>query len=91
MWNAKGDYVPLGYWSTLEGHISIICACMPAMRAFARRLFPKVFGDTQHNISRDLSPGPPHYKIIPLKPKRHESDIFPLVHVESSMTNSQNG
>jgi hypothetical protein len=26
-----GDYVPVGYWSTIEVHVSVICACLPAI------------------------------------------------------------
>ena len=36
----SGDYVPLGYWSTLEVHISIVIACLPSIRALFIRLFP---------------------------------------------------
>ncbi|ODH47291.1 hypothetical protein GX48_06632 [Paracoccidioides brasiliensis] len=40
-----GDHVPAGYWSTIEGHASILCACMPAIRALLRKIFPSLFGD----------------------------------------------
>ncbi|OJD24768.1 hypothetical protein ACJ73_03866 [Blastomyces percursus] len=43
--NITWDHVPVGYWSTIEGHASILCACMPAIRALLRKLFPTVFGD----------------------------------------------
>ncbi|PGH01028.1 hypothetical protein GX51_05464 [Blastomyces parvus] len=43
--NITWDHVPVGYWSTIEGHASILCACMPAIRALLRKLFPHVFGD----------------------------------------------
>jgi hypothetical protein len=32
--------VPIGYWSTLEVHISIIIACSPALRALVKTVFP---------------------------------------------------
>jgi hypothetical protein len=34
----------VGYWSTIEISIGILCACMPAIRALFGRLFPLVFG-----------------------------------------------
>ncbi|EEQ87665.1 CFEM domain-containing protein [Blastomyces dermatitidis ER-3] len=43
--NITWDHVPVGYWSTIEGHASILCACMPAIRALLRKLFPAMFGD----------------------------------------------
>ncbi|MAD83613.1 MAG: hypothetical protein CL912_11695 [Deltaproteobacteria bacterium] len=32
-----GDYVPVGYWSTIEVHTSFICACLPAIPPLFRR------------------------------------------------------
>jgi hypothetical protein len=32
-----GDYVPVGYWSTIEVHVSVICACLPALPSLFRR------------------------------------------------------
>lgn len=40
------DNVPTIFWSTLETTSSVLCACMPAMRAGLMRLAPKVFGET---------------------------------------------
>lgn len=36
--------MPLGYWSTIEVHVGIICACLPAIRTILRKLWPSVFG-----------------------------------------------
>ncbi|KAF6829345.1 CFEM domain-containing protein [Colletotrichum plurivorum] len=41
------DYVEVGYWSTIEVPVGIICACMPAIRSLFSLVFPKVFGTTQ--------------------------------------------
>lgn len=41
------DYVEIGYWSTIEVPVGIICACMPALRALLAIWVPKVF-DTTH-------------------------------------------
>lgn len=38
--NVTWDYTPVGYWSTLEVHIGILIACLPALRALQHRLFP---------------------------------------------------
>ncbi|KAH7016650.1 putative integral membrane protein [Macrophomina phaseolina] len=29
--NPTWDYVPMGYWSTIEVHTGVVCACMPAI------------------------------------------------------------
>lgn len=42
----KGDYVEIGYWSTIECHVGVVCACLPAIRSLLRRVFPTAFGDT---------------------------------------------
>jgi hypothetical protein len=38
--NVTWDYTPVGYWSTLEVHVGIIIACLPALRSLQHRLFP---------------------------------------------------
>lgn len=40
------DNVPTAYWSVLEAFVSIICCCLPAIRALLRRIFPGCFGST---------------------------------------------
>ncbi|KAF6815225.1 CFEM domain-containing protein [Colletotrichum sojae] len=45
--NVTQDYVEVGYWSTIEVPVGIICACMPAIRSLFSLVFPKVFGTTQ--------------------------------------------
>ena len=42
--NVTWDYTPVGYWSTLEVHVGIIIACLPALRSLQHRLFP----DSKH-------------------------------------------
>ncbi|KAF7558016.1 hypothetical protein G7Z17_g316 [Cylindrodendrum hubeiense] len=44
--NITQDYVEVGYWSTIEVPVGIICACMPAIRSLFSQMFPKVFGST---------------------------------------------
>ncbi|EEU45681.1 uncharacterized protein NECHADRAFT_18440, partial [Fusarium vanettenii 77-13-4] len=44
--NVTQDYVEIGYWSTIEVPVGILCACMPAIRSLFSLVFPKVFGTT---------------------------------------------
>ena len=48
--------MPIGYWSTLEVHLSIIVACLPSIRALVLRFFPK-FSLQSAMLSRDEQPG----------------------------------
>lgn len=41
------DYVEVGYWSTIEVPVGIICACMPAVRSLFSLVFPKVFATSR--------------------------------------------
>ena len=45
------DYVEVGYWSTIEAPVGIICACMPAIRSLFSLVFPQMFGTTQQDKS----------------------------------------
>lgn len=40
----SGDYVPAAYWSTIEMHVGIVCACLPAHRFLLGTLWPKFVG-----------------------------------------------
>jgi hypothetical protein len=51
----KGDYVSIGYWSTIECDVGVICACLPAIRSLLRRVAPKLFGDTENVKSYGLN------------------------------------
>jgi hypothetical protein len=46
MSNAE-DYVEVGYWSTIEVPVGVICACMPAIRSLFSQVFPAMFGTTR--------------------------------------------
>ncbi|KAK9770981.1 hypothetical protein SCAR479_12330 [Seiridium cardinale] len=37
--NITQDYVEVGYWSTIEVPLGIVCACMPAIRALYEHIF----------------------------------------------------
>ncbi|KXT09771.1 hypothetical protein AC579_6150 [Pseudocercospora musae] len=44
--NPTWDYRAVGYWSTIELHAAVVCACMPAIRNFIRRFLPRLMGST---------------------------------------------
>ncbi|KAK2804840.1 hypothetical protein FQN51_001482 [Onygenales sp. PD_10] len=87
--NLTWDYVELGYWSTIEIHVGIICACMPAMRSLFRRIFPKVFSYTEHSKSGTFGTFNSHEDSMMRSADRlsqakklQESDAVPLVDVQ---------
>ena len=46
-----GDYVPIGYWSTVEVHVSVICASLPALPSlFRKRLSPAKTQQTRNSL-----------------------------------------
>ncbi|ORX93766.1 hypothetical protein BCR34DRAFT_608475 [Clohesyomyces aquaticus] len=46
--NVTWDYTPVGYWSTLEVHVGIVIACLPALRSLQHRLFPSTKRTTSY-------------------------------------------
>lgn len=38
------DNGPAAYWSSVEVNVGIICACLPTLKAFMSRFFPKLLG-----------------------------------------------
>ncbi|KAH7031558.1 uncharacterized protein B0I36DRAFT_227669, partial [Microdochium trichocladiopsis] len=44
--NPTQDFVPVGIWSVVEVSVSIICACLPALRSLLALAMPKSFGTT---------------------------------------------
>ncbi|KAH6662687.1 hypothetical protein B0J14DRAFT_621822 [Halenospora varia] len=40
--NITWDYVPVGYWSTIEVHVSVTCACLPALPSLRAGLVKEV-------------------------------------------------
>ncbi|KAI1852284.1 hypothetical protein JX265_006334 [Neoarthrinium moseri] len=49
--NVTQDYVEVGYWSTIEVPVGVICACMPAIRSLFSQVFPAIFGTTRRGHS----------------------------------------
>jgi hypothetical protein len=48
------DYVEVGFWSTIEVPVGVICACMPAVRSLFSLAFPRIFGATRRGDSTDV-------------------------------------
>ncbi|EEH33714.2 hypothetical protein PAAG_04763 [Paracoccidioides lutzii Pb01] len=96
--NFTWDYVEMGYWSTIEIHVGIICACMPAMRSFFRRVFPTLFSYTEHQKSGTFGTFSTSHDEVMMrnserlsqKPKCHESDAMPLVDVVNFQQHQRN-
>ncbi|THC87937.1 hypothetical protein EYZ11_012620 [Aspergillus tanneri] len=89
--NPTWDYVDVGYWSTIEVHVGVICACLPPTRPLLRRLLPSVFGTTQQDMSYATASQPIRSKshsdtTSPTSPKSPRTDVtefIPLVEIES--------
>jgi len=47
--------VSVGYWSTIECDVGVICACLPAIRSLLRRVAPGLFGDTEVSKSYGMN------------------------------------
>ena len=54
--NPTYDHTNVSVWSTVEIHVGIICASMPAVRLLLVRLFP-VLGDSSYDSSNYQSSG----------------------------------
>ncbi|KAL6244186.1 hypothetical protein RBB50_009056 [Rhinocladiella similis] len=91
--NPTYDNVPTAYWSVLEAFVSIICTCLPAVRALLRKVFPTCFGSTSdpnsesrtYRISKpsalrsaELAESGTHTANV--YPRSGDSDVIELVH-----------
>ncbi|KAK8083846.1 hypothetical protein PG996_002627 [Apiospora saccharicola] len=47
--NITWDYNEAAYWSTIEMHVGIVCACLPALRALFVSMGAKVLGSSKGN------------------------------------------
>ncbi|KAH8668745.1 CFEM domain-containing protein [Xylariales sp. PMI_506] len=96
--NITWDYSPAAWWSTIELHVGIICACLPALRSLFVSLGVKVLGstkgrsrgDTYHSsgsvtLGRGVMGSTNSEKSTPSFLKRGgESDFIPLVDMPDS-------
>jgi hypothetical protein len=55
--------VEVGYWSTIEVPVGIICACMPAVRSLFSLVFPKVFSTSRKGSSYGFGSMGPSMKL----------------------------
>lgn len=92
---ATGDYVQLGYWSTIEVDVGIICACLPAIRKLLRGCFPDMFASSVGSVAktpscsqRSAASGPinrfnknERYELHHRDAALEEGDVMPLVQV----------
>lgn len=78
----------MGYWSTIEVHVGVICACLPAIRSLLTRICPSIFGDTRVQTSTSRSGGASSRLegVVQSKPKvkGDDSDFLPLVDMDNS-------
>ncbi|KKK16523.1 hypothetical protein ARAM_003075 [Aspergillus rambellii] len=94
--NLTWDYVTVGYWSTIECHVGVICACLPAIRALFRRVWPRIFGDTtlaksKASLSRSLGTGSrtDGPGLVSSRPKHPDDSFVPLVDMDNASHSSQ--
>ncbi|KAJ5504426.1 hypothetical protein N7463_007300 [Penicillium fimorum] len=87
--NLTWDYVTVGYWSTIECDVGVICACLPAIRSLLRRVSPGLFGDTEHAKSsyglNSHSRGTgSQFAVAPVQNKSIDRQFYPLDDVDNS-------
>ncbi|XHG06240.1 hypothetical protein AWENTII_009445 [Aspergillus wentii] len=87
--NVTWDYVTVGYWSTIECHVGVICACLPAIRFLLRKAAPKLFGGTSVNQSFGVNStsrgtGSRLEGAIHVRSKHDDQDFLPLVDMDHS-------
>ncbi|RYP49976.1 hypothetical protein DL768_004411 [Monosporascus sp. mg162] len=55
--NVTQDFVEIGYMSTIEVPVGIVCACLPAIRSLFGAAFPRMFGSTSHGSTKRSTSG----------------------------------
>ncbi|CAK1366983.1 unnamed protein product [Cercospora beticola] len=90
--NTTWDYRSVGYWSTIELHASVLCACMPAIRNLIRKFQPRLMGSSveesfgtkgisagrSRNSELEIGPKTPQVQVFPRKRDPDEQDFIPL-------------
>ncbi|KAJ5118996.1 hypothetical protein N7448_010705 [Penicillium atrosanguineum] len=91
--NLTWDYVTIGYWSTIECDVGVICACLPAIRSLLRLILPGFFGDTEnvksnvmnsHSHSHSRGTGSRFEGNIYVQSKNDERNFYPLGDMDTS-------
>lgn len=54
--DATWDNVPTSYWTVVELNCGILCACLPTLRPFLRRVLPSVFPRTENSSRHHRRP-----------------------------------
>ncbi|ETS73507.1 hypothetical protein PFICI_14453 [Pestalotiopsis fici W106-1] len=98
--NPTWDYNEAAWWSTIELHVGIICACLPSLRSLFINLGVRILGSSSdksrataygtnasgHGLSRN---GGPEKQVSHSVPKRgDEGDFIPLVDVNDKAAKS---
>jgi hypothetical protein len=80
--------VTVGYWSTIECDVGVICACLPAIRSLLRRVSPGLFGDTakvKSSYAMDShSRGNSQFAAVPTQNKNLDRQFYPLNDIDTS-------
>lgn len=76
----------VGYWSTVECDVGVICACLPAIRSLLRRVSPGLFGDTQKNKSNPMNSrgAGSQFGTGNIQSKNDDRQFYPLDDVDNS-------
>lgn len=88
----SGHYRSVGYWSTSELNLAVICACMPGISSLISFVLPRVKGDTTRGASKGTgygtgnSSGPSYVKRSRSSREffdKADKDFIPLVESQS--------
>ncbi|KAJ5962148.1 hypothetical protein N7501_007089 [Penicillium viridicatum] len=87
--NLTWDYVSVGYWSTIECDVGVICACLPAIRSLLRRVSPRFFGDTEpakssYAMNSNSRGNGSQFAGIPAPSKSADRQFYPLDELDTS-------
>lgn len=87
--NITWDYMDIAYWSTIELHVGIVCACLPSLRSLFVALGAKVLATTRNGSRGSRATGPrsagsSKNSTVAEKARGRggEGDFVPLVDVE---------
>ncbi|OQE13125.1 hypothetical protein PENFLA_c054G04151 [Penicillium flavigenum] len=87
--NLTWDYVAIGYWSTIECDVGVICACLPAIRSLLRRVSPGLFGDTakvksSYAMDSHSRGNGSQFAAAPTQNKNTDRHFYPLDDIDTS-------
>ncbi|CAP98066.1 hypothetical protein EN45_097860 [Penicillium chrysogenum] len=87
--NLTWDYVTVGYWSTIECDVGVICACLPAIRSLLRRVSPGLFGDSakaksSYAMDSHSRGNGSQFAAVPVQNKNPGRQFYPLDDIDTS-------